>query len=170
MNDNSLLYSSNEWRLHCCMLSQVKFCLLERQTQASCHYLLSIMGPNILKFYGNTLVINYLCETMSVQGPISPTVFSIAIQTRWTFRYTLTPILTWWLLQNFAHGSTAQLWWHVQNNCCKMMARWRNTTTQSSPQNWVVGKKSLVKQAAGGFTKEQVSNEEPWCILCCDHR
>ena len=35
--------------------------------------------------------------------------FSIAIQIRWKFRFTITSILIQWLLQNFAHGTTAVL-------------------------------------------------------------
>ena len=46
--------------------------------------------------------------------------FSIAIQIRWKFRFTLTSILIQWSLQNFAHGTTAVLSWHVQ----KFVAIW----------------------------------------------
>ena len=41
--------------------------------------------------------------------------FSIAIQIRWKFHFSLTPILITWSLQNFEHAMTAQLSWHVQN-------------------------------------------------------
>ena len=40
--------------------------------------------------------------------------FSIAIQIRWKFRFTITSILLQWSLQNFVHGTTAVLSWHVQ--------------------------------------------------------
>ena len=40
--------------------------------------------------------------------------FSIAIQIRWKFRFTLIAILIQWSLQNFVHGTTAELSWHVQ--------------------------------------------------------
>ena len=48
-------------------------------------------------------------------GPRFTNGFSIAIQIRWKFRFTLTSILIQWLLQNFVHGTTAVLSWHVQN-------------------------------------------------------
>ena len=41
--------------------------------------------------------------------------FSITIQMWWKFHCTLMHILTKWSLQNFAHGTTAVLWWHVHN-------------------------------------------------------
>ena len=41
-------------------------------------------------------------------------VFSIAIQIRWKFRFTLISILIQWSLQNFVHGTTAELSSHVQ--------------------------------------------------------
>ena len=40
--------------------------------------------------------------------------FSIAIQIRWTFRFTLTSILANWSLQNFVQDTTDLLSWHVQ--------------------------------------------------------
>ena len=40
--------------------------------------------------------------------------FSIAIKIRWIFRFTLISILIQWSLQNFVHGTTAVLSWHVQ--------------------------------------------------------
>ena len=46
--------------------------------------------------------------------------FSIAIQIRWKFRFTLTSTLIPWSLQNFVHGTTAVLSWHVQ----KVVAIW----------------------------------------------
>ena len=44
-------------------------------------------------------------------GPISLTAFP----SRWKFRFTLISILIQWSLQNFVHGTTAVLSWHVQN-------------------------------------------------------
>ena len=40
--------------------------------------------------------------------------FSIAIQIRWKFRFSVISILIQWSLQNFVHGTTAVLSWHVQ--------------------------------------------------------
>ena len=50
--------------------------------------------------------------------------FSIAIQIRWKFRFTLTSILIQWSLQNFVHGTTAVLSWHRQ----KFVAIWWQAT------------------------------------------
>ena len=47
-------------------------------------------------------------------GPRFNNVFSIAIQIRWKLCFTLTSILIQWSLQNFVHGTTAVLSWHVQ--------------------------------------------------------
>ena len=47
-------------------------------------------------------------------GPRFTNGFSIAIQIRWKFRFTLISILIQWSLQNFVHGTTAVLSWHVQ--------------------------------------------------------
>ena len=47
-------------------------------------------------------------------GPHSTNGFSIAIQIRWKFRFTLISIQIQWLLQNFVHGTTAVLSLHVQ--------------------------------------------------------
>ena len=49
---------------------------------------------------------------------------SIAIQIRWKFRFTPTSILIQWSLQNFVHGTTAELSWHVQ----KFLALWWTAT------------------------------------------
>ena len=54
------------------------------------------------------------CEASTRPGPRFTNGFSIAIQTRWKFRSTLTSILIQWSLQNFVHGTTAVLSWHVQ--------------------------------------------------------
>ena len=53
-------------------------------------------------------------------GPRFTNGFSIAIQIRWKFRFTLISILIKWSLQNFVHGTTAVLSWHVQ----KFVAIW----------------------------------------------
>ena len=63
----------------------------------------------------STLRTNDAC----IRQPISPgarftNVFSIAIQIRWKYRFTLTSILIQWSLQKFVHGTTAVLSWHVQ--------------------------------------------------------
>ena len=50
--------------------------------------------------------------------------FSIAIQIRWKFRFTLSSIIIRWSLQNFVHGTTAVLSWHVQ----KFVAIWLPAT------------------------------------------
>ena len=50
--------------------------------------------------------------------------FSIAIQIRWKFCFTLISILIQWSLQNFVYGTTAVLSWHVQ----KFVAVWSPTT------------------------------------------
>ena len=47
-------------------------------------------------------------------GPHFTNVFSIAIQIWWKFHFTLTSILIQWSLQNFVHGTTSVLSWHVQ--------------------------------------------------------
>ena len=47
-------------------------------------------------------------------GPRFTNDFSIAVQIRWKFRFTLISILIQWSLQNFVHGTTAVLSWHVQ--------------------------------------------------------
>ena len=54
-------------------------------------------------------------------GPRFTNEFSIAIQIRWKFRFSLTSTLILWSLQNFIHGTTAVLSWHVQ----KFVAIWR---------------------------------------------
>ena len=47
-------------------------------------------------------------------GPRFTNGFSIEIQIWWKFRFTLTPILIQWSLQNFVHGTRAVLSWQVQ--------------------------------------------------------
>ena len=57
-----------------------------------------------------------------MHGPVSLTFFSIAIQIRRKFRFTLASILIEWPLQNFVHGTTAMLSWRAKI-CCDLMAR-----------------------------------------------
>ena len=52
--------------------------------------------------------------TWSSTGPRFTNTFSIAFQIRWKFRFTLISSLIEWWLQNFVHGMTAVLSWHVQ--------------------------------------------------------
>ena len=52
--------------------------------------------------------------SQSQPGAHFTNVFSISIQIRWKFRFILTSILIKWSLQNFVHGTTAVLSWHVQ--------------------------------------------------------
>ena len=59
-------------------------------------------------------------KTRKHAGPRFTNGFSIAIQIRWKFRFTLISILIQWSLQNFVHGTTAVLSWHVQ----KFVAIW----------------------------------------------
>ena len=47
-------------------------------------------------------------------GPRFTNGFSIAIQIRWKFRFALISIVIQWWQQNFVHGTTAVLSWHVQ--------------------------------------------------------
>ena len=47
-------------------------------------------------------------------GPRSTNVFSIAIQIQWKLHFALISIPIQWSLQNFVHGTTAVLSWHVQ--------------------------------------------------------
>ena len=47
-------------------------------------------------------------------GPRFTHGFSIAIEIRWKFRFTLLSILIQWSQQNFVHGTTAVLSWHVK--------------------------------------------------------
>ena len=76
------------------------------------------------------------------QGPVSLTFFFfIAIQIRWKFRFTLISILIEWSLQNFVHGMTAMLSWHVQKNCRDLMASKGLTARWSCHRIWIAGKK-----------------------------
>ena len=62
-----------------------------------------------------------LCDDIEIgPGPRYTNGFSIGIQIRWKFRFALTSILIQWSLQNFVHGTTAVLSWHVQ----KFVAIW----------------------------------------------
>ena len=77
--------------------------------------------------------------------------FSIAIQIRWEFRFALTSIRMQWSLQNFVHGTTALLSWHVQ----KFVAIWWPATELWQGEVSIefelqkIGKKTLVKRAPG---------------------
>ena len=53
-------------------------------------------------------------------GHLFLTVFPLQFKFRWKFHFTLISILIQWLLQNFVHGTTAVLSWHVQ----KFVAIW----------------------------------------------
>ena len=53
-------------------------------------------------------------QRLTSPGPRFTNGFSIAIQIRWKFRFILTSIPIQWSLQNFVHGTTAVLSWHVQ--------------------------------------------------------
>ena len=74
----------------------------------------------------DTMVTDCYCRDAWVVSPLSATGprftngFSIAIQIRWKFRFTLTSTPLPWSLQNFVHGTTAVLSWHVQ----KFVAIW----------------------------------------------
>ena len=71
--------------------------------------------------------------------------FSIAIQIRWKFRFTLISILIQWSLQNFVHGTTAVLSWHVQ----KIVAIWWPATELQQDEvsiEFELRAKSLVKR------------------------
>ena len=66
-------------------------------------------------FMKNDLVIEKcLFIMLSGLGPRFTNIFSIAIQIRWKFHFTLISILIQWSLQNFVHGTTAVLSWPVQ--------------------------------------------------------
>ena len=64
----------------------------------------------------------YLCAAIlgCGTGPRFTNGFSIPIKIRWKFHFTLISILIPWSLQNFVHGTTAVLSWHVQ----KFVAIW----------------------------------------------
>ena len=70
--------------------------------------------------------LRWISETLAYESNMARFTngFSIAIQIRWKFRFTLTSIMIQWSLQNFVHGTTAVLSWHVQ----KFVAiRWPTT-------------------------------------------
>ena len=72
------------------------------------------------------VVMGYRCptdqhlDTGCWPGSRFTNVFSIAIQIRWKFLFTLISILIRWSLWHFVHGTTAKLSWHVQ----KFVAIW----------------------------------------------
>ena len=77
--------------------------------------------PYILVYLQSSHQLTYCvacCQMLT--GPRFTNGFSIAIQIRWKFRFTLTSTLIPWSLQNFVHGTTAVLSWHVQ----KIVAIW----------------------------------------------
>ena len=58
----------------------------------------------------------FSCHKWSIDnnaGPRFTNAFSIAIQIRWKFRFTLTMIIIQWLQQSLVYGTTAVLSWHV---------------------------------------------------------
>ena len=81
--------------------------------------------------------------TKASAGPRFTDRFSIAIQTRWKFRFTLTSILIQWLLQNSVHDTTAV--------CCRGMCKnllWsdgqqRNYGKAKFPSNLTCGQKNV---------------------------
>ena len=89
----------------------------------------------------------YRCIYCCASGPCFTNGFSIAIQIRWKFRFTLISILIQWSLQNVVHGTTVVLSWHVQN----FVAIWWPTTElqqgEVSFEFELREKKSLVKRA-----------------------
>ena len=84
-------------------------------------------------------------------GPRFNNIFSIAIQIRWEFCYSLTLILTQWLLQSFVHSTTAV----CAKMCCDLMARNGIIARQSFPRIWIAGKKLSVKLAPEYCSSEQ---------------
>ena len=73
--------------------------------------------------------------------------FSIAIQIRWKFCFTLTSILIAWWLSKFCtwHDSCAVV--ACAKICCDLMASNGITIRRSFHRIWTAGKKSLVKRA-----------------------
>ena len=69
---------------------------------------------------GLTSLVREATEDRPTPGARFTKGFSIAIQIRLKFRFTITSILIQWSLQNFVHGTTALLSWHVQ----KCVAIW----------------------------------------------
>ena len=82
--------------------------------------------------------------------------FSITIKIRWKFCFTLTPILTQWSLQNFVHGTTAVLSWHVM---CKHLLR-------SDGQQRSYGKAKLPSNL--NCRQKNVSETGPWSAHVID--
>ena len=75
--------------------------------------------------------------------------FSIAIQIRWQFRFTLTSILIQWSLQNCVHGTTAVLSWHVQKFVAILWPATELWQGEVSIEFELRAKKTLVKRAPG---------------------
>ena len=86
--------------------------------------------------------------TQPLPGARFTNVFSIAIQIRWKFRFTVTSILIQWSLQNFVHGTTTVLSSHVQ----KFVAIWWTATElwqgEVSIEFELRAKKTLVERAS----------------------
>ena len=80
-------------------------------------------------------------------------VFSIAIQIRWKFRFTLTAILIQWSLQNlYMHDSCAVV--ACAKICCDLMASNGVMARRSFHRIWIAGRKMLVKQAPASNEKK----------------
>ena len=94
-----------------------------------------------------------IIEKSTKPGPRFTNGFSIAFQIRW--RFTVISSLIEWSLQNFVHGTTAVLSWHVQ----KIVAIWRPATElqqdEVSIEFELQAKKTLVKRAPGTFKLSQ---------------
>ena len=84
---------------------------------------------------------------MLLSNPEDTNVFSIAIQIRWKFRFTLTSILTQWSLQNFVHGTTA-----CAKTCRDLMASNGIMARRNFNRIWFTGKKTLVKRTPAVLT------------------
>ena len=87
--------------------------------------------------------------------------FSIAIQIRWQFRFTLTSILIQWSLQKFCtwHDSCAVV--TCAKYCCDLMASNRVMARRGFHRIWIAGKKTLVKRASVSLTLLCFINSSP---------
>ena len=71
----------------------------------------SILGPTLPSWKAiKSMLIFALCNMFG--RPISPMIFWMEDFFLFLFHFVLITII--WSLQNFAHGTTAELWWHVQ--------------------------------------------------------
>ena len=73
---------------------------------------------------------HYYLSVYSGAGPRFTNGFSIAIQIRWKFHFTLTSTLIPWSLQNFVHDTTAVLSCHVR----KFVSIWWPATELRQPE------------------------------------